>query len=147
HVAAWRGYATEGPSTFEVLQRRLPQLCIPIREGVSSTPAYARVARQGAPFAEEAFDGKLTLTRPERLDLRIHEHMAGALPVLMTDCRVDFETLTRALAHRSEPVPVHPSVNAHLVGGFINWDRVSGCRKEWLARTGTDASAAWPAEL
>src|SRR5207244_2307165 len=75
-------------------------------------------------------------------------HPAGALPVLATTDRGDFETLCRALASRSEPAPISPAVNAQMVAGFNNWDRLRRYRAAWSA--GRDPAAAeedWPQEM
>ena len=149
HLADWRRYASEtAGSPFAYLQDRLPQLSIPVREGTSKTGAYGEVMRRGAPFRPESFGGRLELSRPESLRLLIHAHPAGALPVLATPDRQDFETLFHALACRSEPAPVSPSVNAQIIAGFINWDRVARYRSDWAL--GVDpfrAGTGWPEEL
>lgn len=149
HVEDWRRYASEaGADVFAYLQERLPQLAIPVREGVSKTPAYADVVLRGKVFRSEDFGGRLALERPGELRLFIHEHPAGALPVLVAAHRGDFEALVRALAWRGEPRPLSSSVNAQIVTGFINWDRMGRHRTAWAA--GLDPSAAekvWPAEM
>lgn len=148
HVGDWRRYASDaGDSPFSYLRDRLPQLCIPVREGISKTGAYQEVMRRGAPFTSESFGGRLELSRPESLRLLIHPHPAGALPVLATGDRHDFETLFLALACRGEPQPVSPSVNAQIIAGLINWDRVARYRAGWAA--GLDpyrAMKGWPEE-
>lgn len=143
HLEDWHRYIREGADApFAFLQQRLPQLSIPIRAGVSSTDAYAAVARRGEPFDERRFGGSLALERPACCRLFIHRHPAGALPVLCSAERADFERLVRALARRSEPAAIHPAVNAQKVAGFINWDRVGRLRAAWQG-----SAAAWPAEL
>ena len=132
HVAVWREYAQgAGGDVLGCLQRHLPQIAIPIREGISKSDAYGAVVRRGEPLRDDLFGGRLTLERPQALQLAVREHAAGALPVILTPHRPDFETLDRALAFRSEPVPINPSVNAHIVGGFVNWDRLARYREEY----------------
>jgi hypothetical protein len=127
------------------LQERLAQLAIPIRAGMSTTEAYATV-RRAEPFIEARFGERLTLEHPEKLTLRIHEHPAGALPVLGTSHRPDFVTLDRALAFRNEPADVNPSVNAHLIAGLINGDRVRRYRDAFLAQP-DHSPADWFGEM
>jgi hypothetical protein len=136
-VTVWRRYAQEA-DVFGALQKRLPQLGVPIRDGISKTEPYRLVARRGERCTEETFGELLALEQPKSLRLRIHDHPAGALPVLSTPQRSDFETLVRALAFRSEPSPISPSVNAQTVGGFINWDRVHSYRHAWVNEHGDD---------
>ena len=150
HVSDWRRYSAEAGEGdhFAVLQRKLRRLNIPIREGVSNTDAYARLVRRGEPFEEQAFGESLFLAHPEGFRFYLHGHPAGTLPVLFTSFRTDFETLYRALAHRCEPVPVNPSVNAQMIAGFANWDRVGRCRREWEASRSPDASeTGWSDEM
>ena len=143
HVASWRTYAVEGVGrVFERLQQSLPQLRIPIRAGISQSVAYGDVARRGEPFSERLFGGTLTLRNPAALQLFVRDHPMGALPVLWTPDRADFETLVRALGCRSEPEVIHPAVNAQLVSGFVNWDRVRRYRDAWGGR-----EPDWPGEL
>jgi hypothetical protein len=135
HVEDWRRYAAQaGRDVLGFLQARLPQLNVPIRPGISTTPAYAAVARQGQPFDAAGFGERLRIASPAALRLEVHEHPAGALPVLVTPDRADFETLVRAFASRSEPEPIAAAVNAQMVAGFINWDRMAGYRSAWSAQ-------------
>lgn len=145
HLAAWRTWAAEaGDDPFGFLQGKLGQLCVPIVPGISSSDAYRAVARRGEPFDERDFGGRLRLEQPERLRLFVHEHPAGALPVLATPHRADFEALSRAFAFRSESEPISPSVNARMIAGFIDWHRVHQYRREFEALAGP---AAWPDEM
>jgi hypothetical protein len=144
HVEEWRRYAAEaGAAVFSYLGDRLPQLKLPIQAGISRTEAYANVVRRGHPFDRRDFGGTLELAEPAALRLYVHDHPAGALPILTTSCRADFEALCQALGSRSEPDAVGPAVNAQMVAGFINWDRVHRYRDEWVAGGGID----WPAEM
>jgi hypothetical protein len=146
HVAVWREYArAANGALFECLQARLVQLCVPIRAGISATPEYAALLRRGEPFDAARAGGRLALTEPGALRLDIVAHPAGALPVLATPCREDFLTLCRALAYRSEPAAIGPMVNAQMIAGVINWDRVGRYRAGWIARGGD--GALWPAEM
>jgi uncharacterized protein DUF7005 len=149
HLADWRRYASEaGPRIFEYLQDRLPQLAIPVREGVSKTRAWADVALRGRPFRDADFGGRLRLESATRLRLFVHEHPAGALPVMVTNDRGDFETLLRAMACRGEPRPIGPRVNAQLVSGVINWDRLARYRAEWTNNVSAEAAEGlWLAEM
>lgn len=148
HVADWRAYVGQsGPDVFAGLQARLPQLCIPVRTGMAQTPAYAEVIRRGQPFRADAFGGTLRLEQPMALQLIMHEHPAGALPILVTRHRPDFETLQRALALRHEPVAINASVNAQMIAGLLNWDRVQHYQTRWMAQYGLATLASWGQEM
>jgi hypothetical protein len=145
HVEVWRAYLNPLPEdVFAFLQERLPQLSIPIAEGTASTEAYRDVVRRGKPFAEDAFGGTLSLERPDLFRVFVGEHPSGALPVLVTPHRRDFESLDRALGFRNEPVPINPSVNAHTIAGFINWDRVRRHQAAWMAAA---SGTSWASEM
>jgi hypothetical protein len=149
HVADWRRYLAEaGPHAFAYLQERLPQLVIPVREGISKTAAYADATLRGVPVRSEDLGGRLHLERPAQVRLFVHEHPAGALPVIVVAHRGDFETLVRALAWRGEPRPLSPAVNAQIVTGFNNWERLRRHRADWMASVDPAmAERVWPAEL
>ena len=138
HVVDWRRYQTESMDSdlFSYLQIKLPQLNIPIRPGMASTGTYRRVARRGETFRRDDFSGHLTLEVPDELHLLIQEHPAGALPVLTTSNRKDFLTLLCALGGRSEPRSFPSTVNAQLISGYNNWDRVGRYRDAWQRERG-----------
>ena len=150
HVTDWHRYLRESRegNVFSYLGARLPQLSIPIRRGVSSTEEYAAVMRRGEPFESESFGSRLELDQETSLRLLMHDHPAGALPVLTTSDRADFETLWHALACKSEPKPIGSSVNAQMIAGVLNWDRVCQYKKRWIAQQASiTAVVEWPAEL
>ncbi|MCE5333478.1 MAG: hypothetical protein LLG06_02710 [Desulfobacteraceae bacterium] len=149
HTADWREYAAAGGTqVFACLRERLPQFCIPVRAGISKTGAYGDVMRRGKLFDERDFEGTLGLDRPELFRIQVHEHAAGALPVLCTSHRGDFETLLRALVHRGEPVEIHPALNAQFITGLLNWDRVRKYERQWRLKRGLSTGAqGWREEL
>ena len=149
HVTDWRRYHAQsmGSDVFSYLQTKLPQLNIPIRSGMSSTAAYRRVTRRGEVFRRDDFGGCLTLETPDKLRLLIREHPAGALPVLTTPNRKDFVTLMCALGGRSEPRALSATVNAQLISGLNNWDRVSRYRKDWQQSKDRRLTGDWTAEM
>jgi hypothetical protein len=145
HVADWQLYLDEaGNDVWSTLQQYIPQFNIPISEGISATQHYADVARKGEPFSLEHFGTRQQLNSPEQLSLSIHEHHAGALPVLHTTDRRDFDILNQVVLHRCEPKSIPRAVNAQLVAGFINWHRLSRYREAWASTPGVvDTETAW----
>jgi hypothetical protein len=132
HITSWRAYADEAAeaSVFPVLQKRLPQLCFPIRAGMSQSAAYEAATRRGQkPAGAEA--GGLRLQHPDRVGLRLHQTLAGVIPVLLPCGRPDFVALVQAFAKRNEPETIPDSMGAALITGYRNWDRIRQLRREW----------------
>jgi hypothetical protein len=148
HLADWRRYASEaGVHLVPYLRSHLPQLSFPIRDGISGTDAYRRAIQQGEPV-KDAVPEEIPALEPDALRLEIHDHLAGALPVLIAATRADFETAYRALAGRSEPVPLSPGVNAHMISGLVNWDRIGRARATWAeGRSPAEVSHGWADEM
>jgi hypothetical protein len=149
HLAAWEGYAADAKdrSAWEVLRQRLPQLCFPVREGISQTEAYRSATRKGVP-PETLYEATgLALQSPNSLRLWIHMSLAGPVPVLCTADRADFCRLVQALSCRNEPEPVPASMGACLVSGFNNWDRVRHYRERWARQRPAAGPAAWADEF
>ncbi len=141
HVKDWRRYQfdTRKRSVLNVLQDKIGQLNFPIEEGISQTESYANVSRRGESYSDQDQVERLQLEAPETLQLEIYSHPAGALPVLITPDRDDFEKLYRALGYRSEPGEVPYSVNAQMVSGLNNWDRVHRYKQQWQNDNPQDA--------
>ncbi|HEY2379668.1 MAG TPA: hypothetical protein VGK48_00680 [Terriglobia bacterium] len=147
HLTFWRAHLQQyGSEAFAALQSGLPQFSIPLRAGISKTAAYKAVVHDGLPFQEAAFGGCLTLERPAEIRLVIREHPAGALPVLIIKHRPDFEMLIGALALHHEPGQTNASVNARMISGFLNWERVRGYQAEWIGAHGLAGINSWPKE-
>jgi hypothetical protein len=131
-VDTWREYSRlAAASGFDALADHLVQLRFPIREGISQTEEYRAVTRRGTSPARLGVTEGIHLRRPERCTVSIHPTWAGAIPVIQTGCREDFETLVRAFTARNEPVAVPASQGACIVAGYNNWDRVRRVQYRW----------------
>jgi hypothetical protein len=133
HIAAWRVYGVEAEQIggFAALRKRLVQLRFPVQAGISQSGAYRAATRRGI-FTDEMPEASgLQLTHPEKLQLRIHESLAGPIPVLIARGRADFVALLQTLIHRNEPAPIPDSMGAMMVAGFNNWDRVGALKARW----------------
>jgi hypothetical protein len=149
HIAAWEEYAVSAKilGVFEVLKQRLVQFQFPIMEGISQTEAYQSATRRGVATDRMIANG-LVLQEPEKLQLILHQSLAGTIPVLLTGNREDFVCLVQALTKRNEPQPVPISMGACIVNGFNNWDRIRQYRQQWSAENPANCSqSSWLAEF
>ncbi|MCU0534468.1 MAG: hypothetical protein MUD14_11310 [Hydrococcus sp. Prado102] len=150
HITAWEGYAAEARQVgaFEALKRVLVQFRFPIEEGISETENYRAATRKGVSLENISEATGLVLHKPEKLQLFVHESLAGAIPVLQTPHREDFVTLVRALTMRNEPKPVPAAMGACIVSGFNNWDRIRQYRRQWETVNPSNISeASWLEEF
>jgi hypothetical protein len=148
-VETWQGYARDGESRglVNVLQENIIQFGFPIQKGISQTPAYKAATLKGIP-QEKWTKKNILFSSPEKMTLYIYPTMAGAIPVLFTRERSDFETLVKALAHRNEDVDVPGSMGACLVKGYNNWGRIYAYQRQWYHdNQGGCPEEEWPQEF
>ena len=148
HMTAWEEYAAAARivGAFETLKRVLVQLRFPIQSGISQTEAYRSATRKGVLVDGMVEASGLSLKQPEKLQLIVHQSLAGAIPVLLTGDREDFVTLVQALTMRNEPLSVPASMGDCMVTGFNNWARVRQYWKQWSDQNPCYCSSARRAE-
>jgi hypothetical protein len=146
HLDAWQRYLAEAArrNAWEVLQEKLVQLQFPIRPGISQTAVYRAATKQGLDVSGRAEASGLVLEQPAALQLKIHQSLAGAVPVLLPATRADFCSLVQALSKQNEPMPIPDSMGACMVAGYNNWDRLHTCRRQWLAGDPRRTPEGWP---
>jgi len=150
HLETWETYLSEAEreGVFATLRSQLAQLQFPILPGISETENYRLATRKGYLTAAMPEATGLVLQQPEKLQLILHESLAGKIPVLSAGCREDFITLVQALLKRNEPVPIPNSMGAVMVAGYNNWDRVRTYRTQWESQQlQLPTEAAWQAEF
>lgn len=107
---------------WEHLCSALPQLRLPQTVGISRSDLYRQVVLQGVePTHPQLVLPVEVLAAPDALTLSIAQNTYMAIPVLSTPHARDFLHLTRALAHRAEPVQLEPGVHAQAISGLIHW--------------------------
>lgn len=120
---------------WETLCKALPQLRLAQRSGISGSELYRQVVLQGAePTHPDLLLPGQILVAPDALTLAIARHTFLAIPVLSTPNAQDFLHLTRALAHRGEPVQLEPGVNAQAISGLIHWGLIRELGPDHRAR-------------
>lgn len=125
-VQSWARYVEEATvqGVLPVLQRYLVPFNFPVRNGISQTAAYRNASLRGQPVANMPEASGLEIDEPEKLQLYLHQSLAGKIPVLVAANRHDFQALVRALSYRNEPVPLPDAMGAAMVRGFNNWHRL-----------------------
>lgn len=149
-VAFWEPLVEESRArgAFAVLREHLPQLCFPIRDGISRTEPYLAATRRGAPAADLPEASGIELEDPDAIELALFASPAGRIPLLIARRRAEFAALIRALTKRNEPVPVPPSQGALMVSGYNNWSRIRELRRRWEDRDPSSrGSASWSEEF
>jgi hypothetical protein len=134
HLATWAEYVRESAKigAYAALKPHLVQFQFPILAGISTTAEYRAATRRGQSTAAMQTAVGLTLLEPERLQLDLHQTLAGAIPVLVAGNRADFVSLVQALTKRNEPEPIPDSMGACIVGGYNNWHRVRQYQQQWI---------------
>ncbi len=149
HVEAWRYYTVQAEKVgaYAVLKQHLVQFQFPILAGISQTEDYRVATRQGKPMNPEAGATGLVFSEPEKLQIQLHQTLAGFIPVIIAGNREDFVTLVQALTKRNEPQPIPDSMGACIVSGYNNWSRIHHYRQQWVAQRGKDSEADWACEF
>ncbi|WP_363318112.1 hypothetical protein [Nostoc sp. NMS4] len=119
----------------------------PIKEGISQTEAYLSATRRGVATDGISEATGLVLQQPEKLQLILHQSLAGIIPVLITGNRQDFVSLVQALIKRNEPQPIPNSMGACIISGFNNWDRIRQYRQKWGAENFANSEINWAKEF
>ena len=125
HVAFWNEIIENTEDTsLQKMQACLPQVCIPIQEGVSQSKSYKDAVLRGVPFLDAGFDEIAEYEDPDAITLHMYTHDAGSLPVVETSNYNDFEHLNRALASKCEPVHIADGIHAAFIAGLPNPGRM-----------------------
>jgi hypothetical protein len=149
HVADWEQYTAQAKTmgAYAVLKQRLVQFQFPILAGISETEDYRAATRFRKPVEGMKKATGLVFTAPEKLQIRLHQTLAGSIPVLMAGNREDFVTLVQALTKRNEPQPIPDSMGACIVSGYNNCDRIHQYRQQWAAQRNQYSETDWAFEF
>jgi hypothetical protein len=141
HIAAWEQYARRATSVgvIATLRSVLVQLNFPIARGMSQSEAYRAVTRRGVSPDNLPEATGVQWTAPDRIQLLLHDSLAGRIPVLICGHRNDFVRLIQALTKHNEPEPVADAMGACIVGGYNNWERIAALRRRWQANPAAGA--------
>ncbi len=150
HIAVWEQYVEEANKLGIVaaLKPNLVQFQFPIASDISQTEAYRGATRKGEPVESIEIATGLVFSEPEKLQLLIHQTLAGSIPVIIAANRKDFVTLVQALTKRNEPQPIPDSMGACIIGGYNNWHRIRIYKEKWRAQNPQNCSESdWKNEF
>lgn len=116
----------------EILTEEFPQLAFPIQSGVSQSERYRSAVYRGRKI-ERPYRGSF-FSEPKSISINLVEGLVGELPIIEVRNRGDFESLIKALIHKSEPVEIPLSMGACLIIGYSNWGRLRQYRTEWTKK-------------
>lgn len=134
YIEFWEGYLDKNnnESGFEILKKFYPQLCFPIEKDINKTSDYGNAVLKGtSDFLREAKYG-LDLKFPDEIKIKIHESIAGKIPVITVPHDKDFTTIIQCFLHKNNPEYVPLSMGAAFIPKINNWSRIHKLRKEWL---------------
>ena len=149
HITAWQKYAIQAKElgTDKVLKQIFIQLQFPILLGISKTNEYRAATLKGIFKDEIKNTDEIIFKEPEKLQIQIHESLAGLIPVIIAGNRQDFITLVQAITKRNEPQPIPNSMGACIVSGYNNWNRIYQYKNHRKAQQNDAANSDWSTEF
>lgn len=149
YVAAWQQYVinAEKIGAYEVLKQVFVQLRFPILLGISRTEEYRAATRQGKFEKDNENKTGLIFNEPEKLQIQIHQTLAGSIPVIIAGNRQDFVALVQAITKRNESQPIPDAMGACIVSGYNNWNRIYQYQQQWEAQQTNSLKSDWSSEF
>lgn len=134
-IKSWEDYCKKSSEmgAFQILQNCYPQLKFPIKEGINKRQDYVDAVLKGKSVFLSEKDG-LLLNEPTGIEIRIHDSIAGKVPVVVVPNNQDFVKIVQSVIHKNNPVSVPDSMGALLVNGVNNWDRILRLKDNWLVK-------------
>ncbi|WP_300687763.1 hypothetical protein [Chryseobacterium sp.] len=131
-VKFWENYLETGNfSAFQILKNFYPQLCFPIQTDIHKTGDYINAVLKGKD-SYRTLEEKLELNDAAGLKIKIHNSIAGTIPVVSINDNDDFSTLVQSFLHKNNPAPIPQSMGAFLASGINNWARIHNVKEKWI---------------
>lgn len=131
-IKFWEDYLqSEELNAFQILKDFYPQLYFPIESGINKTENYVNTVLKGKD-SYKSIEKQLQLNSPEGVNIKIHESIAGKIPVLSIDDDEDFVIFLQCLIHNNNPLAIPQSMGAFLAKGINNWARIHSLKNQWL---------------
>lgn len=122
-----------GKAAIEALARRFPQLYVAPAEGAQE--AHKLASSLGQAPANANLDHFSSTGEDE---LRAVSTPAGPVEVLFLKNRGDFETFLQIIGHKSQPVPIAPTVGGTTYRGLADWEKVAQAHAAYVEAGGTN---------
>lgn len=130
-VKFWENYLeTVNFSAFQILKNFYPQLCFPIQTDINKTEDYINAVLKGKDSYRNP-EQKLELNDAAGLKIKIHNTIAGTIPVVSINDNDDFTTIVQSFLHKNNPAPIPQSMGAFLANGINNWARIHNLKEKW----------------
>ena len=127
-----------GTGAIATLAKRFPQLYVAPAEG--SEQAHRAASGRGAVPEGASLNHFVGSDHDE---LREIDTPVGPIDVLFLKERADFETFLQIVGHKSQPVPIDPTVGAITYRGLADWGAVQDAYRAYVVTGGND----WPGEF
>ena len=145
YVETWQSYIDESnkAGALEVLKKCYPQLKFPIEKDIDKTEEYRNFVFKGR--TTNAFSNEeIGLNNAEGIEIKLHESIAGKIPVLIIPNDIDFVKIIQSLVHRNNPVQIPDPMGAAVLNGINNWYRLHKLSSAWLKN---NPLGNWPQEF
>jgi hypothetical protein len=117
---------------FSQLKKCYPQLNFPIESEIDKSVSYKDLVLKGKTDSIN-LPTYLKLTDSNSIYLKLHESIAGRIPILIVQNKEDFTTIIQSLLFKSNPVSIPLSMGAVLIKGINNWERLTILKNNWLS--------------
>lgn len=133
-VQFWESFIenTKMHGVFNSLKNCYPQLNFPIEQDIFFSEEYKNATLKGQ--INPTFNNEIGLVQPEDILLKIHNSIAGKIPVLIIPNNEDFIKIIQALFHKNNPVNIPDSMGASFVNGLNNWARLNALKYNWMEK-------------
>jgi hypothetical protein len=132
-----------GEDAFVELKKCYPQLNFPIETGIEKSEFYKNLVLKGKTDCIN-ITTYLKLTDSKSINLKLHESIAGRIPILTISNKEDFTSIIQSLLYKNNPITIPVSMGAVLINGINNWERLYLLKIKWL---GNNPLGDWTKEF
>jgi hypothetical protein len=131
-VEFWKDYLKSSDiNAFQILKDFYPQLYFPIQIEINKTEDYIDAVLKGKDSYRNLLE-QLKLNNVEGVNIKIHQSIAGEIPVLSLYNDTDFVAIVQSFLYKNNPTNIPQSMGAFLAKGINNWARIHSLKKQWM---------------